>query len=401
LRRGVSFASLALGMALSVGLGTGCGGYNGSSSTTTSTSTTPTSGLTERVFVANQNPNVGQSAIDIVDASRDQTTGFFATILGTLPQLMVPGAKSTTLVFDQGTNGITILDNIKESPTLGNEIQLPGPTESMAESSDAKFVYATVRATSQVVFTDITGSSLSPVGLTVPEARRLVLSPNNNTLLVFSDDLNTLTVIDTTKMTNAGYTPTVVAGFDRPTWAVFSSDSSKAYVLNCGPECGGKQASVTVFDIASLTPGQTVNVDAATMAVSDTTNLYVAGTSASGGKLDVVTLSGLASSKSIAIGDGFHNVMTLWQGKVLIGARTCTTGCLSIADAAAGTAIIDTAKGDVTAIAPILPRKVFYVTEGGVVRIYDPATGTEQSGDASAGITGKATSVLYVGPKTS
>ena len=35
--------------------------------------------------------------------------------------------------------------------------------------------------------------------------------------------------------------------FDRPVKAVFSADGSTAYVLNCGPECGGSSASVRRF----------------------------------------------------------------------------------------------------------------------------------------------------------
>ena len=33
--------------------------------------------------------------------------------------------------------------------------------------------------------------------------------------------------------------------FDRPVKAVFSADGSTAYILNCGPECGGSKASIS------------------------------------------------------------------------------------------------------------------------------------------------------------
>jgi hypothetical protein len=35
--------------------------------------------------------------------------------------------------------------------------------------------------------------------------------------------------------------------FDRPVKAVFSADGGTAYVLNCGPECGGTKASFRCF----------------------------------------------------------------------------------------------------------------------------------------------------------
>ena len=40
--------------------------------------------------------------------------------------------------------------------------------------------------------------------------------------------------------------------FDRPVKAVFSADGSTAYVLNCGPECGGSQASVSLLPVAPM-----------------------------------------------------------------------------------------------------------------------------------------------------
>ena len=35
--------------------------------------------------------------------------------------------------------------------------------------------------------------------------------------------------------------------FDRPIKAVFSADGSTAYILSCGPECGGSTASISVY----------------------------------------------------------------------------------------------------------------------------------------------------------
>src|ERR1700722_19793820 len=40
--------------------------------------------------------------------------------------------------------------------------------------------------------------------------------------------------------------------FDRLIKAVFSTDGSTAYILNCGPECGGSKASISVVPIAPL-----------------------------------------------------------------------------------------------------------------------------------------------------
>ncbi len=40
--------------------------------------------------------------------------------------------------------------------------------------------------------------------------------------------------------------------FDRPVKAVFSADGGTAYVLNCGPECGGTASSVSLLPVAPL-----------------------------------------------------------------------------------------------------------------------------------------------------
>ena len=74
---------------------------------------------------------------------------------------------------------------------------------------------------------------------------------------------------------------------------------------------------------------------------------------------------------------------------------------MSIVDPGAGSAVVDSPKGDVTAITAITPRKVVYATEGGEVRIYDVTTGQEllNNNTQLIDVVGKAASVLYVGPK--
>lgn len=400
----------------------GCGGGG--------SSTTPTSGLTERVFVTVQNP--GSGTLQIVDASKDQGTSNSVTLntatplINPAPKLMIPGANSTTLVYNAGDNDINVIDNIKEAAVakLGATdcttsatacvLQLPGATESIVQSSDGNLIYAAIPTMSELAFINATPNPFTfatipatagscTAGKTcVPGAHRLVLSHNNNKLLVFNETLNQLEVVktaDNTVQTVSGN------GLDHPAYGVFSSDDSKAYILNCGAECGGSQASVSVLDMTALTVGQTVNVDAATIATSDSTNLYVAGSNPAtpgAGSATIMPLSTLTGGKQVKISDGFHQVISIFQNKVIIGARTCTTGCLSIVDPSTGSAIVDPPKGDVTAVTGITPRTVFYAAEGGEVRVYDVSTGNEHLTNTAPVIdfSGNVTSVLYVGPKT-
>ena len=433
MRRGFSLAAVASIVFLIISQ-PGCGGG--------SSSTTPASGLQERAFVGVNLTNSG--SIQIVNAEKDQITANSITptsvtgfaILAPPPQIMIPGPNSTTIEYNSGDNNINIIDNIKEtqvtkigsvdctaSPTAC-QIQLAGPVDSLAASSDGKFIYAAIGNNSEVSIADLSGTSIAapknipavpgncqntvdPTKSTcLPGARRIVLSHNNNKLLVFNETVTQFEIVNTSDSSVQ-----TVTGLDHPAYGVFSTDDSKAYVLNCGAECGGTQASVVTVDMSSLAVSQPVNVDAATIGIADTNNLYVAGSNPAApgaGSVTVLPLSSLSGGKQIKIGDGFHQVISLFQGKVIVGARTCTTGCLSIVDPNGGTAIIDNPsagqpqKGDVTAIAPITPRKVIYAAEGGELRIYDVTTGQEELLNTAPmiDIVGKVTSVLYVGPKT-
>ena len=58
-----------------------------------------------------------------------------------------------------------------------------------------------------------------------------------------------------------------VNNFDRPIQAYFSLDGSTAYVLNCGPECGGTTASVSFLQQALMTV-DVILVGSATLSLS-------------------------------------------------------------------------------------------------------------------------------------
>jgi hypothetical protein len=382
----------------------------GASNTGTSSSGT-TSGIKKRAFVSNN----FQSQLDIVNAANDTvntiltttTAGTTTSVLantiasGSGPaQMVLTADKTLTLVFDQGSNTIAVIVNATE--VAAGLIPLPAPTESFVVAPDNATVYAAVpnvavtgQASGAVEVLSATNLTLTNT-IAVPHARRLVLSHNGNKLLVFADAIDQMWVVDT-----AAKTATAVTGFDRPVSGVFSSDDSKAYILNCGPECGGTAAKVTVLDMASNTPGASVAVSAATVGLLDSSgNLYVAGTAAGGGKLDVVNSSNLTVSKSgVAISDGTHTIMKLGaNGKLFVASRTCSStvqGCLSIFDTAAGSAVTSAAgSGDVTGIDPVSARSVVYVIEGGELVIYDTTTGKPQT--TQIDIVGKALDVRVV-----
>lgn len=368
------------------------------------------SGIKKRAFVTNN----FQSQIDIVNAANDTVNTTFTTTAtgtttstltntiatGTAPaQMALTPDKKLTLVFGQSANTISVINNASE--TSNGQIPLPDFTESFVAAPDNTTAYVAVpnapisgQSAGAVEVLNISSGVLTD-SIPVARARRIVLSPDGKKLLAFADNTDQMWVIDTSTKT-----ATAVPGFDRPVFGVFSSDNSKAFILNCGPECGGTTAKVTVLDMATNTPGTIIAVSAATIGLLDSGNLYVAGTGAGGGKLDVVSTSSLTVSKSgVVISDGYHQKIALGSNsKLFIGSRTCSNavqGCLSIYDTAAGTAVISPAGGgDVTGIEPITGRNVVYVIEGGELRIYDTTTSQQQT--TQIDIVGKAVDVKLV-----
>jgi hypothetical protein len=177
-------------------------------------------------------------------------------------------------------------------------------------------------------------------------------------------------------------------------WGIFSADDTTAYVLNCGPQCGGTVASVSVVDVLNQTITANIPVSAATKGVISGNTLYVAGTAPSTpcpsgtaatscGTLTLIDLPSLTVTGTASITDGYHDRMQIANGQIFIGARSCTNinipngevrGCLSIFNPSGANVVIPPDNGDVTGIEPITNRTVVYVCEAGNLRIYDTAT---------------------------
>lgn len=134
--------------------------------------------------------------------------------------------------------------------------------------------------------------------------------------------------------------------YDNPVGAYFSLDGTTAYIMNCGPECNGKTASVTLLQQgplnenvipASATPvvAQITNVPVpggVTSVISDGTTLYIAGQQlqADGlfeGFLSTMNLATNAITGKYAISDGNHSKMLFADNNTLwIGSQYCATG---------------------------------------------------------------------------
>ena len=327
---------------------------------------------------------------------------------GSAPGLMaLSPTRNIAAAFDAGTDSVFAVDTTKET-SIGS-VKLPGLTRSMVVPAAVAIGYAAVPsatvngfaftgAIEQMNFT--TGGLLT---IAVANAQTVVANQDGSQLLVFSNDSNALTVlnpgvaappVDTSCSNAHNAVCTVVPGFDRPVFAVVNGTT--AYVLNCGAQCGGTQASVMVFDLTTLTITNTILVDAATMAWLNGSTLYVAGTSPTNhacpqttqakvcGTLDVVDLTARAVTAAVVITDGYHDRMDMTtNGQLFIGSHNCTNigdvnnpsgevrGCLSIYRTTDGSVVFPPDNGDVNGFQGFVSRNVEYVAEGGSLRVYD------------------------------
>jgi hypothetical protein len=385
-----------------------CGGYS-------SSTYKPPSGLTTRVLASqNVSSPTAQPGLILVNGAND-TLARGGVGAGLSPGLMAISPDRTTLLaFDSVSNGVVVVNAKTETST--GALQLPGPTTSMIALATG-FGYAAVPGaivngspTGAVVVMNLTAGGITAT-ISVPNAQTLVASPDGTQLLVFSGDSDSVTIFSPL-LVNTGV-PVTVPGFDRPVYGVFSADGSIAYILNCGAECKGVQASVQILDFTTSPPsaGALVPVNGATVGFLSGTTLYVAGkgtptgptcaslTNAAPtkaqycGTLDLVDLTTLQDpyfnnpATEIPITDGYHDRIDMSSnGQLFIGSYACTTvgnvnnpqgevrGCLSIFDTTKPgntAAIIPPDNGDVTGLQSFTSRDAEYVAEGGNLRVYD------------------------------
>jgi len=415
-----------------------CGGGNGNAGS-------HTSGLHTRAFISDSVSAARSAGIYIVNAQTDvYPLGLSPIPAGNTPGMMVVTPnRAQTLVFSgtntgSSDNQFSIINNQTESNVA--HFTLPSYTESFVVSPDSAIAYVAVPNAPVVgqnpgYIQMVSLNTGGPAGqINIPSVHFLAMSNGGNRLLAFTDVLSTLygqgcsnlsaAYVFVITPSDVGVSPCPaipVPGFDRPVQAYFSPDDTTAYVINCGAECGGTQASVQPFDLTTCdpdtqlcgAPGTAVPVPASTEALVVGSTMYLAGTPYSGGVpsqpctgqqtaattcglltlFDLDTMS-IVNTTPIVITDGYHNRIAMGaNGQLFVGARTCTEiipplnpppgaeirGCLSIyntlttpvGNAAAGGVLIPPQNGDTTGIQPIAQRTVVYLVQGGSLWVYD------------------------------
>ena len=394
-----------------------CGGYAKPKGTN--------SGFGFRAFVSNPlQPSSGGNfaVLNIVDAAKDSNTGLTVNLSGTstFPGMMALSSNlKNTLVFSSTGNTITVVDNATEAIAQTNTTPIPaipllGPTESMLVWIDSTTAYVAVPGAlvnghppgAVEVLNFLSGSTSPAAIIPVKGARYLVESHSGNRILVFSDNpqnsadappecptAQCVTMISPSLLDSEPRSSVASPAFDHPVWGVFSSDDSKAYILNCGPECGGATASVAVLDLTQTPPvvTATIAVPAATFGILSGSALYVAGTppgiacpsgtaDTACGQLTTIDTGSLSAAAPVTITGGYHDHVVMGaKGQLFIGASSICTSCLSIFNTATSDVVIPSAIGAVTAIEPITQRNVVYVCQNGRMRVYDTTTDQLQS----------------------
>lgn len=348
----------------------------------------PPSKLLQRVLVAFSN-NGSSGGLQILDGNRDLRNNVQNTIpsfsiggfSAAQPSLIINYPEQTKGYVLSSTDGTLTAVNYSTESSSGSVATFGAYTASAAGSVDGtRYVGAAQTAGLLVV-----SSGGASYGLNLPNVYRVAINQGNSVILATVRNSNTLyRVIKLPASSNPVIPPgsvdceplllpvfcvvPVAGSYDRPTNISFSLDGNTAYVLNCGPECGGTRASVTILQqgalqvdnlptinplsagapspLASLAVANPIPVPGGvTAALSDGNNLYLSGQSlfslnSNGtlgtvprsdglftGFLSVMNLSSYAVSNPVGIADGTHTRMIFADDNTLwIGSSACATG---------------------------------------------------------------------------
>jgi hypothetical protein len=448
----------------------------------------PPSGVLNRVLVAEENPSAfATGALPFMDAYYDirhphSAAGGQFTISGYSGHLPLTiqnmPEEQTGAVYNVGDASLTLVSYATEK--VSASVSVPGSLSSNAEGSpfngifvsrDLGYVYAA--NPSSHVISVVNRANGSALTLNLPNAYGISVNPGGTVALVFIRDsvqpasqtvdvaspdtfaVYSIVQLNATEQAAAVNNPNYLgaqdcepeklptwcafpvstgasANFDHPIKAVFSPDGTTAYVVNCGPACGGTTASLTTIPItaASLNPGSygasgialvaanTISIPNGAMNADFSGNtLYVAGQqyqASSGlfaGFVTIVNTPANTIAGSYSIGDGVPNRMVFADDDTLwIGSSQCNAGvryqeaqsgsnvqfgCITMFNTATNTSIVNAYKGDGTGVAAIIGLHKVYTTEGGQIYIYK-TTDMSSLDNSNVTIAGTAIDVAYM-----
>ena len=357
-----------------------------------------------------------------------------------------------TFVNNTGANSISSFNNNLEA--VKATISLGGWTQSFVTSTSNKFGFAAVYDYSNgnppalpgaIARFNPTDGSLNTF-IPFANVRYLAMDTAEKHLLAFTDvDSNArwvdLTALDANGLPIVSVLALPAGTLSAPTLsdpvaAFFSTDSTKAYILNCGLECGGSSTTLTLppntncasTNSVSATctyPAWVTEIDVTNPAVPTIVNqwgvlgarqglidltankLYVAGSAANlvdsngnnvqDGYFSAIDLTVSTPPTAIRIGNGVKTLIRNINGVFWVGSKNCgVQSCITMVNPSAGTAtVLSTAKGDGTGVSLSANSGEVYTIEGGEFFIYNQS-GNPISSEYNTDIKGQAYDVLYI-----
>ena len=458
----------------------------------------PPSKLTNRVMIAIQNPRAfTKGTLQFVDAYYDIRGGYTGTpatfsisgFSGALPiSIQNMPEEETGAVYGSGDGSFNLVNYSKES-TGGAVSGLNGLSSSIYISRNLGYAFAA--SENSRVLTVVNRNNGGSYPLSLPGIYRVSVNAGGTFAIAFVQNSDyayyPLQLTGAQTINYSGCPSTWPLGavdcepfsapvwclfqaldpsstkanpiplqFNRPVKAVFSADGSTAYILSCGPECGGtngsnptsvplSNAAVTLMPIAPMIflngqasgtlPSQSqINANCATAgatnscsipipggaanALVNTSTMYVVGqqpqqvgsTTLYGGNLTVVNLSNNTAGSSISISDGApgapsrmiladNNTLWIAMTKCTNGVRAANgeaDGCLTMFNTGSNTVtMLEPYLGAATGIAAVTGLNKIYTAVGGQVYIYSTVNGSAIDNQYVT-VTGTAYDVAYI-----
>jgi hypothetical protein len=402
-------------------------------------------------------------------------SGALPQTIQNLPEQEVGG------VFGSGDGSFVIVNYAEEK--TGTPISIPGGLSTSIFVTQARdFVYAASERAHVVSVINVAGGR--SYALNLPNVYRISINPGGSIALAFVENTTQAPGTSSCIVANGGGTPTscaapagqfsvysvvhltnaqstaaannpnylgaqdcepqnlpqfcifpvstgASASFDHPVKALFSPDGTTAYVINCGPECGGTTASVTTIPITEselntgVTGGSGISLVAqnnipvpagVTNGIFSGNLLYLAGQQLQSdglfaGNLSILNTETGTIAGPYSISDGTHNKMvfadenTLWIGssqcqageryKQVLAGSGGQYGCLTMFNTSTNAVTLDSYKGDATGIAAITGLNKVYTAEGGQIYIYNTADMSERD-NSNVSVAGTAADVVYM-----
>jgi len=344
----------------------------------------PPSGLLQRVM-ASFTVNGSQGGLQILDGLRDIRTNVQNTI-SSFPIKGFSAAEPTTIInYPEQTTGYVLSStdgslatiNYSTEASIGSAASFGSNPPSVATAPGGIIFAGAAESSGALVVQGAFGS----VSLNLPNVDKVVVNQGGTVVLAMVRNSSALyRVVKLPATTNPTFPPGYIdcepillpvycvvpvgntssagvagAAYDHPTNAIFSLDGNYVYVLNCGPECSGTTASVTILQegplvmtnvptvspvsptaaspLAALPVANPILVPGgATAAISDGTTLYIAGQQLNGnglfaGNLSLLNLTSYTVGPTYSISDGTHTKMLFADSNTLwIGSQQCANG---------------------------------------------------------------------------